>query len=74
MTDPDPHDEDAEAWKPVTGPLEWEERTQGREGEWCVGGSPSEVTKREALLVRDGFESDAWALSDTYTPDLRDMR
>jgi len=66
-------DPNAEEWKPVAGPLEWERRTHGTEGEWCVGGDPSEVEKVDGLAVRDGFNGDAWILSSLYTPDLRRM-
>ncbi|ALJ99675.1 hypothetical protein BGV91_gp12 [Haloarcula californiae icosahedral virus 1] len=66
-------DPDADEWKPLTGPMEWERRTHGDEGEWTVGGDPSEVDEVKALVVRDGFNDEEWIISSLYAPDLNRM-
>ena len=66
-------DPDADEWNPVAGPLDWERRTHGTEGQWCIGSDPSEVEQVNGLALRDGFNGDAWLLSSLYPPDLREM-
>lgn len=63
---------DAEAWLPISGPLDWEERTHGELGEWSAG-DPSETNAENALVIRDGFNTEEWIISTVYAPDLMRM-
>lgn len=61
-------DEDAEEWIPMSGPLEWERRTEAIQASWTDGGE-----SYEGLGVRDSFNEDAYIISTLFAPDLRRM-
>jgi len=61
-------DPDAETWKPLAGPLEWEERTESVGAGWTDG-----TEQFEGLAVRDASNEEAYISSTLYAPDLTRM-
>jgi len=61
-------DPDADEWKPVAGPFEWEERSEASKAAWTDGRE-----RTEGLAVRDAFNDEAYIASDLYAPDLTRM-
>ena len=61
-------DPDADRWKPVAGPFEWEERTEASKAAWTDGRE-----QHNGLAVRDAFNDEAYIVSDLYAPDLNRM-
>lgn len=62
-------DPEADKWKPASGPMDWEERTESVSANWTDGGEA-----QEGLAIRDTFNGEAYILSTLYSPDISGMR